>query len=148
MVEASHPRPVGKCAPVAARVGPVNATGLLLSLALYAAAFVVPYAPHELGAKVFLYGLLYCWVVPMTTAWWANPIYWYALVLYCRGRWARGTGFGACAALLACFHVPFMGPEAFRAPAFYLWLGAMVALTGFAAALAVFSNDRKSAFYH
>jgi hypothetical protein len=107
--------------------GRVGKVGLGLSMALYLASFVAPYSPEASGGKIFLCGLVYCWLVPITTAWWANPLYWTALTMGFAGRWRGCAGFGLCAVMTACLNLRYEPPP--RAPAYFLWIGAMITIT-------------------
>ena len=46
-----------------------------LSVALYVAAFAVPYDIQSYGFGIFLIGLIWCWAVNLTYSWWANVLY-------------------------------------------------------------------------
>jgi hypothetical protein len=108
---------------------PVRSTHwLFISLALYAVSFVAPYQSDTPGAVMFYGGLIFCWLIPYTYAWWANPIYWYALVLAHLKKWPNCASFSLVATMLAGLHLPGRRDDGPLGPAFFLWVGSMAVL--------------------
>lgn len=100
----------------------------MASLVIYIVSFALPYQDSSLGAKVFLYGLLYCWWIPITTPWWANVVYWVALRTFFRGRPLYAGGYACAAVIIGSFHLLMAPPQWAPGLAFYCWLGSMAFL--------------------
>jgi hypothetical protein len=110
-----------------------------LSVALYVAAFAVPYDIQSYGFGIFLIGLIWCWAVNLTYSWWANVLYWVALVYFCRGQWPRAAIWGLLAmALGGAFALE--EPRTVWAPAFLVWVASMAVLGGGSFGLAICKN--------
>ncbi|MBA4066445.1 MAG: hypothetical protein C0501_22575 [Isosphaera sp.] len=90
---------------------------------LYLAAFVLPYGGGTLGYEVFVLGLIYCWLpgagLPF---WWANLLFWYALVAQQKSpRAAAATAVVAAGLGLGWWAMADAG----LGPAYWFWAGGM-----------------------
>jgi hypothetical protein len=101
---------------------------LWLSLAMYGVAFAAPYDQGWSGWQIFLVGLLYCWVVHLTFAWWSNVVYWVAVVYFCRGQWSGAARSGLFATALGSAWALWHPRQLFASSAFLLWIGSMAVL--------------------
>ena len=81
----------------------VGRASLRLSAAVYGLAFLAPLERDEWfgGASIFLFGALFCCMVPYSLPWWANALYWVALRNAARRRWGRSAAWGVAATALA-----------------------------------------------
>jgi hypothetical protein len=104
----------------------------VVSLAAYGISFGLPdasldsHGPANWGYQLFLLGLLFCWMVPLSIPWWANVFFWWALCRWGRGDWSTGSRLALLAFGLACSaFVPFPGVMGW---AFGCWAGSMATL--------------------
>jgi hypothetical protein len=104
---------------------------LMLSVGMYLSAFAAPFDGSSKGLAAFWCGLVFCLVVPYTTPWWANVLYWVALGYFCRKRWSAASKWGLSATALGGAFI-FLNASVADALAFQLWVGSM-ALLGFGA---------------
>src|SRR5262245_33624358 len=74
----------------------------LISVGLYLGSMVAPYdGPSSYGFGLFFVGLVFCWMVHATFAWWANVLFVVALGYFCAGRWSAAAKWGWSATALA-----------------------------------------------
>jgi hypothetical protein len=109
------------------------------SLLMYGVSFIVPGSDlfGEIagtswfwGARMFLAGIAYCYLVPMTMAWWANVAFWMALISRepkKAGDWCLAAGYLALFFLLPAMVASTTESilEVFACLPFTLWMGSM-----------------------
>src|SRR5262245_55190280 len=117
---------------------------------IYALSFIMPalgqIAPRGepiWGWQAFLLGMIYCWAVPYTIAWWANVFLWLGLMALSRHRYGKAAILGLVAFLLG---LSVLCNEAGNQPhaGYFIWIGSMAGLLVTALAKAGLSAAEKA----
>jgi hypothetical protein len=105
--------------------------GLRLALICYLVSFFLPY-DDSYGFGFFFIGMLYCWLLPLTFAWWANVAFVIGLLAGAKRSYASASIWGIIATFLAIGWLLIRGVHREsplrEAPAYWAWLGSMMIL--------------------
>jgi hypothetical protein len=71
-------------------------------------------------------GLVYCWAIPASLAWWANILYGWAVCCGIRGARVPCLGWALGAVAVAALDLAQLEP--LGSPAYWAWVGSMVLL--------------------
>jgi hypothetical protein len=114
----------------------------------YAISFLLPALGHGdpvFGWQAFLLGMIYCWALPWTIAWWANVLFWFGLMALSRCQYGKAAAFGLIALLLG---LSFLCNAGGNQPhlGYFVWIGSMAGLLLTAIGKAVQAEAERSDF--
>ena len=97
---------------------------------IYALSFLLPALGHGdrvFGWQAFLMGMIYCWALPWTIAWWANVFFWLGLMALSCHQYGKAAILGLIALLLG---LSVLCNEVGNRPqvGYFIWIGSMAGL--------------------
>jgi hypothetical protein len=113
---------------------------------IYALSFLMPALGHGdpvFGWQAFLMGMIYCWMLPWTIAWWANVFFWLGLMALSCHQYGKAAAMGLIALLLALSFLCNVGGNQPHL-GYFVWIGSMAGLLLTAIGKAVQAEAQRS----